>query len=578
MDIEIKTFFVKGYKNFSSNQWMEINNQSPLSLVIGKNNSGKTVFTELIEEVYSRREKSNVHILYSMALVKDLLRHGLSSVTVPDWSRTNRYLSPEEKEQYCQDLVGRKMTVEFCGQTVTDFSIVKDSSIGTDFSNGPYAQILTQTAMDIVLSFWKSLPQYAHFIRLAAERDIVKEKVVSSLDVASNGAGATNYVEHFLNDQSLPEEMIEQGVLQDLNQIMGEDGCFDRIQIKNVGQDKNDGSDEWEIALTERGSQKRYGLSEMGSGLKTIILMLIQLRQNYGKGDSIFYCFEELENNLHPAIQRRLFNFLLERSRDKYRKIFLTTHSNVALNLLAYQPGVSIYHVEKRNLISTSSLLSEKKELRDTMDDLGVQASDILQANGIIWVEGPSDKIYVEKWLHLAGCQKKEGIDYIYLYTNGKNLAQYTANEDIEKLTNFLLVNRNCCLVMDSDMKSESDELNQTKNRIINEFEKQSLFVWVTSGKEIENYLSLRVIKGMYPETKLTQVDKFSPFQNIINGDYPQFSSHKKEFASKATDLMTEVDLNVMDLKTNVLEIMKRIDKWNGAASGSKDSEEKKVN
>ena len=39
------------------------------------------------------------------------------------------------------------------------------------------------------------------------------------------------------------------------------------------------------------------------------------------------------------------------------------------------------------------------EELRDVLvDDLGIKASDILQSNGIIWVEGPSDRIYINKF------------------------------------------------------------------------------------------------------------------------------------------------------------------------------------
>ena len=33
----------------------------------------------------------------------------------------------------------------------------------------------------------------------------------------------------------------------------------------------------------------------------------------------------------------------------------------------------------------------------DVLDDLGAKASDIFQSNGIIWVEGPSDRIYIKK-------------------------------------------------------------------------------------------------------------------------------------------------------------------------------------
>ena len=68
----------------------------------------------------------------------------------------------------------------------------------------------------------------------------------------------------------------------------------------------------WEIFLQEKG--KRYALSKMGSGLKTIILVLANLliipKLKAYKNKKIIYAFEELENNLHPALQRKLFEYI----------------------------------------------------------------------------------------------------------------------------------------------------------------------------------------------------------------------------------------------------------------------------
>ncbi len=33
------------------------------------------------------------------------------------------------------------------------------------------------------------------------------------------------------------------------------------------------------------------------------------------------------------------------------------------------------------------------------LDDLGVMSGDLVQANGLIWVEGPSDRIYIRTWM-----------------------------------------------------------------------------------------------------------------------------------------------------------------------------------
>ena len=90
-------------------------------------------------------------------------------------------------------------------------------------------------------------------------------------------------------------------------------------------------------------SEKTKGLislSRSGSGLKTIILVLLNLLvvpKIKNAGESLFtFAFEELENNLHPALLRRLFQYLENYVVNKKATIFLTTHSSIALDFFAY--------------------------------------------------------------------------------------------------------------------------------------------------------------------------------------------------------------------------------------------------
>ena len=127
----------------------------------------------------------------------------------------------------------------------------------------------------------------------------------------------------------------------------------------------------------------------------------------------------------------------------------------------------------------------------DILDDLDVKASDLLQANGIIWVEGPSDRIYIKRWLEVfGGNDVQEGRDYQFAYYGGRLLSHYSVEEDAKDLINILLINRNSAIVIDSDKRSHATSLNATKKRVISEFQEKKLFAWVTKGKEIENYVA----------------------------------------------------------------------------------------
>jgi putative ATP-dependent endonuclease of OLD family len=90
-------------------------------------------------------------------------------------------------------------------------------------------------------------------------------------------------------------------------------------------------------------------LSRSGSGLKTIILVLayIHLLPLLEGSDSAkyLYGFEELENNLHPALQRRLLRFLRDFSTQVGCHFFLTTHSPVEIDYFARDEHAQVLHV-----------------------------------------------------------------------------------------------------------------------------------------------------------------------------------------------------------------------------------------
>ena len=65
------------------------------------------------------------------------------------------------------------------------------------------------------------------------------------------------------------------------------------------------------------------------------------------------------------------------------------------------------------------------------------------------------------------------------------------ADED-SLVTDFISLarlNRNAAIVIDSDRETAEGALNRTKERIREEFERESCLVWITDGRMIENYL-----------------------------------------------------------------------------------------
>lgn len=386
-----------------------------------------------------------------------------------------------------------------------------------------------------------------------------------NLKLFSTGEGASNLVREFLNNSTYDENIIEQLVLSALNKIMYPEAEFESIRIQ---QTKIDGEYVWEIYLKEKGKE-RVPLSKSGSGIKTIILVLLNLivvpMQVTNSGKIIAYGFEELENNLHPAMQRKLFDYIYEFAVDKNIYVFITTHSHVAINTFFDKGKACIYHVIKENKGALLKRIESYIDKTEVLDDLDIKASDILQANGIIWVEGPSDRIYIKKWIEIfCGNQFEEGKHYQFLYYGGRLLSQYSADEETD-LVSIITTNRNAAIVIDSDKRNIATLLNKTKKRIIDEFDKLDMFCWVTKGKEIENYIPKKAIELKFGKEIGKQCDKYGLFPDYIKPYYKNFTNKKVPFANEIKNFITnENSSSILDLKVQIIKLYKSIEKWNG--------------
>jgi predicted ATP-dependent endonuclease of OLD family len=211
--------------------------------------------------------------------------------------------------------------------------------------------------------------------------------------------------------------------------------------------------------------------------LSVLRLMPIVKKLNRAK---MILAIEEPENNLHPALLRRLLDFLANQRGALGLTLLLTTHSPVAIDWSAKRTDSQIIHVQHNGGSATATTVIGYQQQRAILDDLDIPASDILQANGIIWVEGPSDRIYLRRWLDLASeGTLKEGTHYSIMFYGGRLLAHLDGlpPDESNSLISLLYINRNVALLMDSDRRAgppsaPEQQLNATKSRIKSELER----------------------------------------------------------------------------------------------------------
>lgn len=551
----------KGYKAFTADTYTELDNLPRVSVIIGKNNSGKSsvidVMGMMYDRMYAMREEITScaeEIIAEIPITRDMCDRLFSGYTsIQNYTSGTIWTISKGRS------IGYRVEPEDSGGYIVEWND-RLPLWNSAYANGVRSDISRERDAYV-------------FRHVAAERNIVpeeEEKIGGTLeDLSSTGRGASNIIRVFLNDSSYDETIIEDTLLKAVNEIMSPEAVFESIRVQQV-QDGY-GDVRWEVFLKEKG-MSRCPLSRMGSGLKTIILVLLNLlvipELDEYKNKKMVYGFEELENNLHPAMQRKLFEYIYEFAEMHDVQVFITTHSHVAINAFYDKDDAGIFHVYKQDGRAFVKRIESYLDKTRILDDLDVKASDLLQSNGIIWVEGPSDRVYIKRWLDLYFPDRfVEGVHYQFLYYGGRLLSQYSA-EEVTELISVIKTNRNAVIVMDSDKRNRNARLNDTKKRIIAEFDALGMMSWVTKGKEIENYIPKTAIEEALEVSLKAQCGQYELFPGYIEKYYRGFTGKKVKFARCVVDHMTEENMaGMMDVKRRVAELGERIAEWNGGQS-----------
>ena len=548
----------KGYKAFAADTYTELDNLPRVSVIIGKNNSGKSsvidVMGMMYDRMYAMREEITScaeEIAAEIPITRDMCDRLLSGYTsIQGYTSGTLWIKSKGRS------IGYRVEPEDSGGHIVEWN-----------DRLPLWNSSDANRVESDISRERDTYVFRH---VAAERNIVpeeEEKIGGTLeDLSSTGRGASNIIRAFLNDSSYDETIIEDTLLKAVNEIMSPEAVFEGIRVQQV-QDGY-GNVRWEVFLKEEG-MSRCPLSRMGSGLKTIILVLLNLlvipELDEYKNKKMVYGFEELENNLHPAMQRKLFEYIYEFAEMHDVQVFITTHSHEAIYAIYDKDDAGIFHVYKQDGRAFVKRIESYLDKTRILDDLDVKASDLLQSNGIIWVEGPSDRVYIKHWLDLYFPDRfVEGVHYQFLYYGGRLLSQYSA-EEVTELISVIKTNRNAVIVMDSDKRNRNARLNDTKKRIIAEFDALGMMSWVTKGKEIENYIPKTAIEEALEVSLKAQCGQYELFPGYIEKYYRGFTGKKVRFARCVVDHMTEENMaGMMDVKKRVTELGERIVEWNG--------------
>lgn len=569
---QLKEIKISNYKNIG-HQVVGFDTISNFNILVGQNNIGKSTLLQTFDMLVNKEGRqveltSQTKIKFTFVPIEEDIRRVFLPNTSGGYIGGNHYT-------FGKKFIGKKITFNY--SPMKTIGEEQTSLVGIEGISAEKIKIYQniEEFVDLGKNYLSKMKDQK-IIRLSADRNLVPEIQNNNRIVKEDGQGATNLLRQYLNVGSLPNEIVEQEMLSALNLIMRPENKFERIMCQEIESIEH-GETTWEIMLLNENG--KIPISSSGSGLRTILLVLIKIllefREQGVRGidpniENYIFIFEELENNLHPAIQRNLFDFLYQWSIEKSTHIFLTTHSNVPLNMFSGRNNATITHIKKENegVITNSAISFIENE--DILMNLGVRASDLLQSNAVIWVEGPSDRIYLNKWIELYSKGAiKENLHYQILFYGGRLISHLTGRiDESEALIQLFRANRHSIIVIDSDKTDSKQRINRSKSRIKKEFEANNSLVWVTQGKEIENYLTKGLIKDVYKVDKqIGQYEKIDNFLNagLSNKELGTFYVRNKVTESiKLAKHMNESDLKILDLEERIKQIVYHIRLWNG--------------
>lgn len=498
-----------------------------INVVIGKNNSGKSRLLDVLKGRAALKE-NQVAWRYSYSTSGD----GLLAIL-----KSNSTINASSIESFLKSLKVVDLEWTYWNGMFDVFPI--STSVNVADEDQKYSKL--RDLFGGRLKFKVEEFELGPIIMVGAERNIIPEshsyleKRRWSKAFRPDGSGLTNVMQNIMRKHYEGIRRFKERLLQLINGIVKDNFVIIDIDVHQL-EDDSGIEGRWEI-FVDNSNGIRIPLSRSGSGLKTVLhtVLALHLDELLGihKPEKQVYCFEELENNLHPSLLRRLLKHIEEFALKHDVPIFFTTHSPVLLDAFAGAPHAQFVLVQHDGTRATTKTVTDHFGKLEVVQELGCKASDLMLANGIIWVEGPSDRIYVNKWIELyAGGVFREGRDYQCAFYGGALLTRTQCAEpecqDQDK-TNFMPVNPNMMVICDGDRTSKTGKGAQLKTHVqrMEQELKQlgSTHFWATQAKEIESYIPVSVLKTIWKKEELPPIGQYEPFF------LPQGKSRKASYA-----------------------------------------------
>jgi hypothetical protein len=233
-------------------------------------------------------------------------------------------------------------------------------------------------------------------------------------------------------------------------------------------------------------------LEDLGTGVAEYFTLLAFLRLRT-TDEPLAVFIDEIEAHLHPSATRELVRII--RKEFPHVQLFLATHSTDLIDQI--EDDWRIFRFSMPDTHSIVTPISPKTSAAiETIWDLGYRPAQLFMANSIIFVEGPSDGFYLKALLEHLAPQLVEGRDYSLLFYGGANIAHISYEQNDKQLISLLNCANNPIVVSDRDRK-DGMRLKPAVERMKSEADRLGRLFRLTSGYEIESIMTPEVLSNI---------------------------------------------------------------------------------
>ena len=289
-------------------------------------------------------------------------------------------------------------------------------------------------------------------------------------------------------------------------------------------------------------------LSNVGAGVRSIyILSLLQSFQAINSKHTIFI-IEEPELYLHPELQKAMANTLAQISNDC--QVVFTTHSPIMLRAFCNSDirKVRLNEEEYFSIVETTTI-------DDVLNEIGYSSQDILNADFVVFVEGPDDAKIIGMLL-----KKYYTVDLdrvLIIDTKScKNIGFYATLRFLRRTT----ISSKFAILRDLDTQT-TDSINQTlRNQLTSNIGADFVAsatsnMFITKFSSIEGYLfspELLVSHGYY-NSKSDVLDLLKTrLESSKNGNIAYFRKHNNSEEARINEFISVYDTKISDLEENI--------------------------